>query len=103
MFANPRFRSNTPARNVLVTDSINCFFPARSNFTHSLCYLHPFVWYRLRLSKLMFVEPVGMISDPWSGGVTNVVPGAVVPNTVSNKSPLKYTYVPPPILDGIDA
>ena len=102
MCAKPRFRSNTPSRNVLVTDSAICFFLARCRFTHSWCSLHASAWYRLRLNDLMFVHPVSMASGPGSGGVTNAVPGAMVMYTALEKSPLMYLYMPPPLLDGID-
>ena len=51
----------------------------------------------------MFVDPVGMTSGPGSSDATNAVPGDMVPYTASDKSPLRYLYVPPPLLDGIDA
>ena len=44
-----------------------------------------------------------MTSGPGSGGVRNAVPGDIVPYTVSGTSPLRYPYIPPPLLDGIDA
>ena len=51
----------------------------------------------------MFVDPVGMTSVPRSGGVTNVVPGDMVLYTASDKISPRFPYVPPLILDGIDA
>ena len=51
----------------------------------------------------MFVYPVRMMSGTGSGGVKNDVPVAIVPYTASDKSPLRYPYVPFPLLVGIDA
>ena len=51
----------------------------------------------------MFVDPVGIMSGPGSGGVKNLVPGAMVPYTVFDKINLRYPYVPTPLLDGIKA
>ena len=103
MCENPQFRSNTPARNVLVTDSVISLFSAPSRFTHYLCSLHASVWYLLILPELMFVDPFRMTSGPGSGGMINAVPGDIVLYTASNKTPLRNTSVPPPLKDVIDA
>ena len=66
---NPRYQSNTPARNVLVSDSVISFSPAQSRFTHCLCSLHASVLSRLIFPKLMIVDPVGMTSGPGYGVV----------------------------------
>ena len=102
MCAKTLFWSNTPARNVLVTDSVISFFPAQSRFTHSLCSLHASKWSRLILPELTLVDPARMMSGPGSGDVRNSVPGVIVLYTASYTSPLRYPYVPPPLLDGID-
>ena len=102
MNVKPRFQSNIPARNVLVTDSVISFFPAQSRFTHSLCSLHASKWSRLILPELTLVDPARMMSGPGSGDVRNSVPGVIVLYTASYTSPLRYPYVPPPLLDGID-
>ena len=97
MCAKIRLISNTPSRNVLVTDYVTCFFSASSRFTHSLCSLHVSAWYRFRFS-----DPIRMTNGPGSGGVTNVLPGAMVTYTLLDKSPQRYPYVPHPLLNLIN-
>ena len=77
-WVNPRLRSNTPARNILLTASAIFFSPARSRFFHSLNSLAAYAWSRWRFTEATLFFPDEMMSWPGPGGMTNKVPGATI-------------------------
>ena len=101
-WTNPILRSNTKARNVFITDSAICFFPARSRLTHYLNSISASAWSRSRFTKVTLFVPDGMMSWPGWCGTTNKVPSAMITYTASGCRPPRQPYVPPPLLDGIE-
>ena len=61
-WVNPQLLSNTPARNVFLTASAICFFPARSRLTQSLNSFAASAWSRCRFPEVTIFVPDGMIS-----------------------------------------
>ena len=85
--ANPRLRSKTPERDILLTASAISFLPAHYSLTHSLNSLTASEWSRLSFLEVKLLVPDGMTSGPGSGVMMNTVPGATIVYTVSGCSP----------------